>query len=349
MIDTSPDPSAPPRDSVWTKYSPNHEFPISLIASIAMHGLVVALIFWIFMWVLLPHWQEAPPVMNVAMMADGPGDGLPPGGGNPPGTPGNPIEDVNPKQPPRTAFDPPQQEELIQVAPPTAATPFRLPVIGDAAKETDLNDTFNKIEKDLKAGSAPKPRPNVGKGNGGGGQGGGGKGIGQGPGEGPGSGIGGSAKATRAEILAKRWNFLLGGESSEHMKKLIAAGIKIGFVDGNNLFWVVRDLKKRPVEYQKDSIETYSENVKWWNTHPPSVDGLTRELGLPVSPRAFVMFLPGDREQVLADAEHQFAKARNRDMKQVTETWFDFRVVGGAIEPVVVGQVPFEPRPKWSK
>ncbi|MEI7686711.1 MAG: hypothetical protein WCL32_16960 [Planctomycetota bacterium] len=215
-----------------------------------------------------------------------------------------------------------------------------------AKRIEDGKKQFAGIERDLKAGTAAKQAGPRGDGGTGGGSG-GGKGPGKGRGNGPGDGTGVPGLATRAEVLAQRWRFNPSGSPREHVEKLTAAGVRVGFKDGNDQFWLIRDLKKRPVDFQLESFDKYNDTVKWFSQEPRSVLGMAHELRLPGPPQFFVLLLPKDREQKLADAEFQFAKARNRDLKRVEETWFDFRPVGGAFEPVVVGQVPFEPRPKW--
>jgi hypothetical protein len=342
MTNTSP---APPRDSIWTKYSAHHEFPLASTASLAVHGLLVAGV--VGMGIALQfHWHNealSSPKLDVALVQETPGDGLTPGG-SAPGDPA-PIENItDPKQPPRKNFDIPPPQTDVKVPPPQFKDPIEIPV--NPTGPLDLSSELAKIEKDLKNIAEMKARPNSTKGKQGKG------GTGTGPlDNGPGSGIGGppGTPTERAQILAKRWNFLLGGEPREHVQKLVGAGIKLAFIDSNNLFWVVRDLKQRPVPFDRGAPEKYKDNVQWSNSFAPSINGLYQELGLIGPPRVFVMFLPGDREQVFADAEFKYAKDRNRDLKQVTETWFDFRLAaGGVVQPIVVAQVPFDQRP-WTK
>jgi hypothetical protein len=348
MIETANDNQAPPSESVWTKYSPNHEFPVATVVSIVIHAVLVALVI-VSGFALNRRWHgeaSQPPNIIVAYVAPA-GNGQSESGGGKEGAPTPRTERVEAK----TASD------------PLDATPFDAPMIApltpmplDARVDLSINDIspktpdlakqFAGIERDLKAGTAAKqagPPGDGGTGNGSGG----GNGPGKGRGNGPGDGTGIPGLATRAEVLAQRWRFNPSGSPREHVEKLTAAGVRVGFKDGNDQFWLIRDLKKRPVDFQLESFDKYNDTVKWFSQEPRSVLGMAHELRLPGPPQFFVLLLPKDREQKLADAEFQFAKARNRDLKRVEETWFDFRPVGGAFEPVVVGQVPFEPRPKW--
>ncbi len=342
---------APPRDSVWTKYSPHHEFPIAFTAAAALHGLIFVAILaaGLFLYARWHGEPSAPPKLDVAFVMADKADGLAPGGGSDPGTPGNQTEQVDPKEPPKVTNDISilSLPKLDQIPPTKAQPQIDVPTISDAPP--NIQKVFEGIERNLTPTPEPTPRIVVPKGAGGG-QGGGGVGPGKGPGVGPGpGGVGGipGEAATRAEILAARWRFNPSGSPHEHVQKLIAAGVRVGFKDGNGFFWQIADLKKRPVALQREPFEKYKDTVKWFNQEPRSVIGLANELRLPAPPLQFVLLLPQDREQKLADAELKFAKDRNRDLSKVQETWFDFRSVGGSFEPVVTGQFPFEPRPKW--
>lgn len=350
-----PTTDVPPRESVWTKYSPNHEFEIAATSSIVLHGVVFLAFFLaagLILWNALGDTSAPSPKMDVALVADPTGDGRAPGGGSPTGPAGSPTEQVQKDvvKKPNLDFDAARIPEALAPLTPFEFRPD-IPVIApDVPKQIDLSKAFERIEHNLKLPKDPAGTGSgmPGKGNGGGGQGGGGYGPGKGPGVGPGDGIGGPAgNATQAEIYARRWRFNLAGTPREHVQKLLAAGVVVGFKDGNDLFWLITDLKNRPVQFRLEPFAKYENSVKWKSENPHSVLSLSQELRMPGPPACFILLLPKDREQRLANLEAQFARERNRDLSQVTETWFDFRQVGGAFEPAVVGQVPFEPRPKW--
>ncbi len=335
--------SAPPRDSVWTKYSPNHEFPVASVVSLTLHGLAVAAIL-IAGWMLNARWHgtpSAPPKVDVAVFVkDEPGDGNPQPGGSP-GSPGARTELVETKTPPNS-FDQafPKTANLELILPPPLSKSLDIPVLPTEAGTINLDAQF----KALNLTPLPEPKRIVGpsKGPVGSGGKGTGTGTGDGPGPGPGkAGPGGSPNATetRAEVLAKRWRFNLSGSPQEHMQKLLTSGVRVGFVDARDRFFVITDLKKRPVAFQLESYDKYKDAVQWSNRLPESINGLTFELGLKGPPNHFVLFLPQHREQKFADVELEYTKRKNGDIRRVQETLFDFRIIGGDFEPFILGQV----------
>ena len=123
-------------------------------------------------------------------------------------------------------------------------------------------------------------------------------------------------------------------------------GITLGFTDFTNNLYIIKDVKHRPGrDSVPDSFDRYKETVKWANKemttqHPRSE--LAREPGLPSPPMQFILLLPQDREQKMADEEMRYAKEKGYDFSKVTATLFDFVLVRGVYEPVVIGQAPFD-------
>jgi len=339
---------APPRDSVWTKYSPNHEFPLAGVTSFVLHGLVIAgvLLFGLALQVRWHGEATKSPKLDVALVQAAEGDGSTSGGSPAPGTPGQPVERVEPVAPSKSPFELTATPNLDAFPSPNLESKIDVPVIPSTSPATDLKNAFANINKNLKASAEPKSNQTP-KGSGaGGGQGGGGKGTGKGSGEGPGNSVGGypsSSTAPRAAILAARWRFDPQGSPRDHVNKLMAAGIIVGFQDQAGSFSLIHDLKQRPVTYHREPMDNYKDTVKWFSQNPSMVVAVARELQITkIQPLHFVLLLPKDREQKFADVELKFAQDRNRDMQHVKATWFDFRPVGGSFEPVVLGQVPFE-------
>jgi hypothetical protein len=341
---------APPEQSVWMKYSPHHEFPLASVGSLLIHGILLAGLYLIYLILSLPWYGEAyqPPGADVAYIIDGGGSssgGGSGGAGGPGGTPGPREESVRPETQPKSEFD------LPPIAQPTPPIPVKInessefPVIGEAPKN-DFMKAFSQLSKNLTPDARPTPKPGTGGAPGLGtpGPGGTGKGrAGTGPGDGPPGNGGTPGGMSRAEILARRWAFTPTGSSSDHIQKLNAIGVKLGFIDGNGLFWMINDVKQRPVRFSSEKFEKFRDTVRWENRLPESVAALAAELRMPAPPRLFIMFLPQDKEQILADAELEYAKSRNHDLKNVTRTWFDFRVNRGVATPIVRAQEPYDP------
>jgi hypothetical protein len=168
---------------------------------------------------------------------------------------------------------------------------------------------------------------------------GGGIGAGKGNKLGPGIGDGGlGRKATKQEILARRWRFDLTGDPKTHADKLATIGFTVAVADVQGRFHIIRDIKRRPVELAPADLSKYADAVRWANSDPRSVQGLAQELRLPFVPRFVVLFLPQDREEKIAAAEHAYAARTRRDLRTVTATWFDFRLRGASFDPTVIRQ-----------
>lgn len=346
MTDTTDDNLAPPRDSVWTKYSPNHEFPLASATSIVVHVLLFLGV--VLIGILLNRrWygeSSQPLSMSVGKLVEASAGS--PDGGNPGGSPGTNApgtEIVEPKQTPKDPLDatlPPPIVDSIKPMPFDFNLPD-VPTFGDPTTANDINKKFDQLQKDLNIGSKPNANGDGGVGRGKGGK------VGDGNTPGTGGPRGVPHGLSRSETLAQRWRFIPTGSPREHVEKLIAAGVRVGFKDGNQQFWLIDDLKKRPVEFRLEPFDKYKDTVKWYSQDSRSVHGMAVELQMAGPPQHFVLLLPQEREQKLAEAEAQFARSKNRDLRKIEETWFDFRPVGGVFVPSIFAQVPYDPRPKW--
>lgn len=335
-----PSAEAPPPDSFWQKYSPHHEFPVSMTISVLLHAtLAVVLVFsgWALAGSLFG--ETPPPKIEIAYVPFGGGDQASGGGGG--GTfapPGN-KENVELKDPPKTDFDP-KSPPQIDLVPDKQTTP-EIDIPNITRSELTIPD-FKVVLP-----TPPDRRPGTtNPGQGGPGTGGGlgtGKGTGVGPGVGPGSGPGKAGSGipgpmTRAEILAQRWRFDFSGDAKEHLKKLLALGITVGFKDAKNDFYMIDDLKVRPVTWKPAPFDQYKDSIKWYSQSPVSVLGLSKELQMPGPPAHFVLLLPADREQMIADAELAYARTHRREPQRIETTWFDFHITGGKLQPYVQRQ-----------
>ena len=340
----------PPDQTFWKRHSPRHECPIAGSASMLLHlvalgGVVLAGLAMSWRWY---GESTQPPVMGLAYIEGGPGDGKAPGGGE--GSPRKSVENVasGPQTPEPPAPAPNTQAPLI--LPKPAATGEDPDPIVPIVPQKKEDKTFAKVFEDLKnSAAAANAQPNgVPNGNGGNGNGPGqgtGKGPGVGPGNGPGDGTGfggATTKALQAQIRADRWHFDSGGSPRERIAKFAAVGITLGFTDFEDRLYIIKDVKRRPVEFRPDSWDHYKDVVKWANENDPVNPGLSRELGLPAMPRRFVLLLPPDREQKMADEEMRYAREKGHDFSKVEGTLFDFVLTRGVYEPVVRGQAPFD-------
>lgn len=334
-------PLVPPDEKFWQRYSRHHEFPLSGVGSVVLHGLVIGVLALGYMLLTQARQGEShrPVSMDVVQLEGG--TGLEGGSGGP-ATKASPnkegTEDVHGSQKPdpNNAELPKDNPKLPSIPEPPLILPqgpsaFEIDVtsLKEMAREADrLVQEAMKREADR---VATKGSPGDGKNAGGGG-------AGQGSKSGPGAGSGGMGrKLTRAEVHARRWDFNLFGTPKEHADKLVAAGV-ILVVPSPRGFLAVRDLKRRPVQLVPQDMERYKDAVYWINNVPGSVAGLADELRLGFRPAFVVMLLPTSREQEIADAEAAYAAARGRDLNSIQQTFFDFRFRGGKFEPIVIDQ-----------
>jgi hypothetical protein len=356
----SPKPFLPPDESMWEKYSPHFEFPLASATSLFLHGTIIGMIAiggMAFFWAAREE-AAKPPRMDVVMLEGG-GTGFE-GLGGVAGSPGAPdagqkqrTENIGPDTPDQP--EPTPQPRAFKDTAPELDVPFiddgMTPV--DSVAFVELAKAAKDADDDMrKAMELPKSPPSTGKvaksvgtpgtGNprGKNGLGGPGDGPGKGNKKGPGTGTGGfgGRLATKQEIYAMRWHFDLGGDAKEHARKLTALGVTLALPDGKGGFFVITDLKRRPVEMKKESLVAYKDAVKWYNTKNDSVQLLARELQLNFVPQYVVLLLPKDREEKMAAEEARFAEANRRELRSITMTRFDFELRNGGYDPKVLQQ-----------
>lgn len=337
----------------YKTYSPHHELPVSGMASITLHALAIGLLVvsYLAMRNFQVSEQHAPPKMSVVQTEGDGGDGNPMGLGSPIGSPETSKTEVNSQTATKaTQPDPPMQEKIaegpkLDLTPPSLdATVSVDPEVIEQLKTVQTAfETRIKDEQDKKPATADVTPPN-GKPafnpKGQLGQGGPGGGVGKGDKKGPGTGVGGTPggpKATKAEILANRWRFNLSGAPKEHAIKLDSIGFTLAIPDSTGRdFWFIRDLKRRPVELRREKVADWKDAIKWYNHDAASIQGLVQELRLPYRPTTVILLLPADREQIIAQEEFRFAQEQGRDLKSVRGTWFDFRPINGAYQPIAL-------------
>jgi hypothetical protein len=350
-------PLIPPEEALWQRYSPHFELPLAGATSLFLHGLGIGLLAMGGLAFFFTANVEAtrPPRMDVVMI-EGNGTGFE-GESGAAGLPGSP--DGGGKTEHVTSL-PDQPNERPSPSVSKGALPqLDVPMIDDGLPPLDgeLAIELQKIAQEAeervnlalkidtpKVSGADTKKPGLkGTGNakGVGGLGGSGTGTGVGNKKGAGTGAGGppgGRKGTQQEVYAWRWRFDLSGDAKEHARKLAALGVTVAIPDANPAggFSIITDLNRRPVEMKRDNLAAFKDAVKWYNTRPESVQALAAELQIP-TPKFVVLLLPKDREQKMAEEEAQFASKNRRDLKTVSETWFDFQR-NGANDPVVIRQ-----------
>jgi hypothetical protein len=346
-----------PEETFWEHYSPHHEFPLATVSAFTLCGLAVLLLLLLgslgFNWILggfsRDNETDRPVPVDVVetpgrLGGGGPSDAP---GGNPAVGAANQGTELAQGGGPTTTMRP----ELKKTSLPTALAPNPLalaptsdpdatpdPTQTDALRN-DLKDAENQFRMAAERAAARQRNAasggtgSVARGTGSGTGGGSGGGTGSGIGTGTGPGIGARA-ATRQEILAWRWRFDLSGSGEEHAKKLVAMGVTMAVAAPDGKYYMILDLKKRPVDLVAADLSQHRDEVKWFNTRPDSLRNLAAAFGLRFQPRNVVMFLPKDREDQWAKAEQDYMQARG--LQTVHATWFDFPFNNGSYQPVVL-------------
>ncbi len=344
------DPSeTPPDDTFWTRYSPHNEFPLSLIGSIVLHVLVIGGLFLVgtVLFFRMHSDVDKPPEMDFVKLA-GTNSGFGGGGGSPSalGRPDGKLEFV-PDKATRSKIDQKiLQDQKFEKIPKDQ---FKMPNRPEENVE-DNGELFAEIKvAAAKKIQQPPPKktdqPEGPKGIEKGVAGAKGKG-GPGGNSGPAIGAGGGPKS-QAEIRAERWRFDLAGSAREHIAKLDAAGVVV-LLPGPRGWFQIRDLRRRPASLTPVAFQKYKSNVMWANDNLQSVAAFAQEMRLRFVPKMMdprrpprpliLMMLPKQRERQMATLEADYAGSKNRNVREVRRTHFDFRLQGGKYQPIVIGQ-----------
>ena len=326
LIDLSTDPLAfgPPEATVWKKYSPNLEFPISLLVSTffltSMFALLVALL---FLSLGSGPEKKVPPISLAENGDDDSGDGSVGAGGN--------LEEklINPiVQPPSTSGD------------ETIKNDFTIPEVRDVQNAIALEDpnaesvavapenakNLSRLEESLKTKltgiGGPKGNPGAGKGDGQ-------------PGTGPG---GTGASGTRARSLRWVMRFQTNG-GRDYLDQLQALGaiVLVSVPPEKKQMYVFKDLRNpKPGIVATDAeLGTYSQQIQFCDSKPKSGEEVGRALNLNFVPGEFWAIFPRGIEEELAKLEKSY---RNRRPEDVEQTIFRVSVVGGQYKLVVSEQ-----------
>ena len=334
---------APPEEHFWQHYSQHHEFPLSSVISLVLHGVVIALlVYWGLIYGLMGLDKKDKPLpLDEIVVAGGGGN---PGGveGNQPGTVlpqhgteavENPITNPNP-----TENKIPQKEEDL---PPPPTDQFKVPEdLNERIVSTTANPSIsgvakmsNDVQKQLFRGLT------VSKGKGGSGSG-GGEGSGHGTGTGNASGAG-KANISERQKRVLRWTMIFNtSNGGDYLKQLeyFKAILAVPLPQGGNQYELM-DLTKRPVIGRQATYEELGQlkRIFWVDNQPGSVGSLGHALQLPFQPPMIIAFFPASFEQELLDKEHTF---RGLEENQIKETKFQIVPKLGGYEPKVIQQIP---------
>ncbi len=313
---SSPEERLPPDEQFWERYSPHGEMPISTVASVALHGLVLGglLLFGAYLTSVLFKSDRPLPVEPVRLDASGGGGGSKTGSGDQEGVGVGP-EDTGEGE----KADLPQKGKLEAPARPSLSIPERRQrekeFVPEDARYLAQNDT-DAARAYTRLGDAARRKLtdglNPGKGQGGSGKG-GGKGTGSGTGEGDSKGPGKQrATLSQREKRMLRWNMRFPANSGrEYLTQLNALGailaIPVREGGGETQYKVVRNLLARPAPLLDEDV-TKLNRIFWIDDKPESVQDVMTELRVPFRPNRFVAFMPMDLEDRLYKMEQAHMK-----------------------------------------
>jgi hypothetical protein len=326
----------PPAGAFWKKYSPHHEFPLSLSSSIFSHflGFVILSGFLLAFFGLVRD-KELP--VDTVVVAGG--------GGNPNGIGNNRGDGVLPSSEAVEGKDKPQPDKVAenlnkeQLNKPEVKKP-ELPPLNPSGVRPIETDTS---AADTKLGAiGDKLRTKIAGAIAGKGQ--GGPGSGGGLGSGTGTGIGNASGAGRGNLTQRekrqlRWTMMFNTRSGEdYADQLLGLGAILAIPAGpDHEYLVIRefDRRHRPVQPRREDLKDLN-RIYWVDDKPQSVYSLAMALGIRPVPEHIVAFFPPELEKELADKEQKAFGGKEED---IAETVFKVEPRGNhRYEPVVVSQ-----------
>lgn len=291
------EPLLPIEPTVFQKYSTQHEFPLSSMASVVAHCLVVLMAAiaggLIFQW----GSNHEPPDVDNIVFAGGGGDGE--GGGTPDGEAD--LKEV-------LQFDPDREMN------DTPTVTFSADDIAASVAETNKERIIEEARTAEKQARGTNPGKRAGDiGLGGPGSGGGrgaGRGTGIGDGEGPGV-------MTQRAYRKDRWEILIRFTSGEeYVEKLGKLDSMIAFPEGNGQFRLFRDLKGKSATVETSTGLSKLNRIWWLNNDPEAVGALAQALGMTTSPGRAYIFVPISLEQALLKKELDTSKMTEAQLNE---------------------------------
>jgi hypothetical protein len=327
-------PLVPPDEKFWERYSPHHEFALSLSSSGVLHVAALGLV----VLASLAGWVATHARAEVDTIEIAGGGGQPEGVGDK-NTGPNLHEDVQDAAATSTSAKPdqtPQELKDVTSNPKPLINPDQ-PLVRPVEETVGLGKNLDTIGKQAMEKLAALQHGTVSKGQGGSGEGGGkGKGKGKGYGDLEGSG---RMKITKREQRQLRWTMVFNIRQPEDyarqlngLKAILA--IPISAKDDRKEYKVIRDLSRRPVHPKVEDV-TAINRIYWVDDRPESVASLARVLGVE-PPSYFVAFFPPELEQLLLKKE--LAYAGNKPEEKIRETKFQVRATANGYEPFVIDQ-----------
>lgn len=322
-----------PEDAIIIKYTREREFPLSAVASVALHAAIVVIIVFGLMAGLLSK-DPKPVSFEVVDLVGAPGGGR---NGNDDGTRlGNlvgsdqakPIENLH--QPPLSTLPP--------VATPKIQPEPEKPVINN------IDDPTAKVEQSAKNLPALPDLQGMVRGLKGGdlnqtGQGGRGSGGDNGAGNQKGLGNGGKLSPTLKQKRQLRWTLLFRiSSAANYLDQLKRMGAILGVQYQDQSIKLITNLERRPAKLEPG--DRVPDRIFWMDDSVDSVRSIATELQIGKLPWRLIAFFPDKIELELLRREAAYGKAYGRMTEDdIRETVFRVEDDYGQIRLTVVRQV----------
>lgn len=313
---------------ILQKYSRNHEFSISSLASLVLH---VGFVFGAIALAALITWNaNADMPIEAISLTDGGGGGNPNGVGPGRGDGGTPlVEAATPRDLPPDAVLP--KDPLIDdyTIPPadllkdlTLDKETEREIAKIAERGTQSLQKLAKLDKKLREGLLGK------------GQGGPGAGGGSGSGDGPGTGAGDGPNSGSIRVKRKlRWTILFNTVSGiDYLRQLDALGAILAVKTPDGELKTIRNPLERPVKLETEDLQKLN-RIFWIDDKQDTVQQLAHAMGLSFTPPQIIALFPYKFERELLDKELKF---RNRKEEEIQETRFQILMRGGKNYQIVV-------------
>jgi hypothetical protein len=329
-------PAKPPDEQFWVKYSRHHELPISGMASLAWHTLVIAFVV-IVAWVIAAGTKDDIPI-EVVDFVGMPGSGGGGAGTTPKGDGSPQVEAADSSQLPPDA---PRPSEPLRDIPglEVKAKDILKDITVDQESDREFveiskrgTDALNKLAK---ADKTIQKRLLAGIGNGAQGSGNGGSGGGSGDGNGTPPGPG--SRSTRAKRTL-RWTLRFNTESgADYLSQIHRLGAILAFKTPDGELKCVKDLLHRPVKLETEDLPKLN-RIFWIDDRHDSVEQLARAMGLDFVPTQIYALFPHEFEKELLAKELAF---RNKKEEEIIETRFLVLMRGSGHTVIVTDQRHF--------
>ena len=317
---------APPDERFWQKWSPHHEFPLSTLASIAIHIVVIGL-FLIYIAKLMKFGDDksAVPIRVMSVLSDSDGTLGGPGSGG-----GDPKETVETRPDPTDPkpFIPDTRLAAVQPvlaswAPELAQNPDEVRTVANLPNLDKLGKINDELRKQLAKGvtGGAGKGPESGKGD-----------LNQ---KGKADGGPGDANSTARRTL--RWTIQFsttGGRDYLDQLQALKATLLIPQPPNFNKANIIRDLSKANRGEPIDDVSTIK-MMFFVDDRRDSVMDVADALELGFRPPHFIAFFPKDIEEELAKKERTF---HNRNANEIISTTFRVLVRDGKYTITVTDQ-----------